>query len=187
MRVNLSKGLQLSHSHGNGQQRSRDLQHQTTALLVNPLRASVGVTSATGGGPNLHMATATECYRCGGKHKQSECKFKEETFRFCHKKGHIAHVCHTRLKQQQQQQQSLKRHSAERRKGHASVRQQDARQVTLVDSSKDPEDPAPVYATFTLSCNQTGAPLTVVPILNNMAVSMEIDTGALVSIMSEET
>ena len=76
---------------------------------------------------------------------------------------------------------------AKRRKGHTSVRQQDARQVTLVDSLKDLEDPAPVYTTFTLSCDRTGAPLTVVPILNNTAVPMEIETGASVSIMSEET
>ena len=57
----------------------------------------------------------------------------------------------------------------------------------MVDSSKDAEDPAPVYTTFTLSCDRTGAPLTVVPILNNMAVCMEIDTRALVSSMSDKT
>ena len=51
---------------------SHDLKHQTTALPVNPLRASVGVTTAAEGGPNLLMATATECYRCSGKHKYSQ-------------------------------------------------------------------------------------------------------------------
>ena len=31
-----------------------------------------------------------ECYRCGGKHKASECKFRDTECCLCKKKGHIA-------------------------------------------------------------------------------------------------
>ena len=39
------------------------------------------------------------CYRCGNKHASSECRFKNATCNFCHKKGHIAKVCQTKAKQ----------------------------------------------------------------------------------------
>ena len=37
--------------------------------------------------------SAMECYRCGGKHKSEDCKFKEDECYYCHKKGHIAKKC----------------------------------------------------------------------------------------------
>ena len=34
-----------------------------------------------------------QCYRCGGRHQASQCKFKEYECHFCKKKGHLASVC----------------------------------------------------------------------------------------------
>ena len=39
------------------------------------------------------------CYRCGNKHTSAECRFKNATCNFCHKKGHIAKVCLSKAKQ----------------------------------------------------------------------------------------
>ena len=39
------------------------------------------------------------CYRCGGKHNQSTCRFKSEVCHFCNKRGHIAKVCKGRIAQ----------------------------------------------------------------------------------------
>ena len=36
------------------------------------------------------------CYQCGGKHKQTDCRFKEATCRACGKTGHIARVCRSK-------------------------------------------------------------------------------------------
>ena len=33
------------------------------------------------------------CYRCGGEHLATVCRFKETVCRACKKKGHLAHVC----------------------------------------------------------------------------------------------
>ena len=41
----------------------------------------------------------TECYRCGGKHKVAECKFKEAVCHFCKKRRHLARVCCSKQRQ----------------------------------------------------------------------------------------
>jgi len=43
------------------------------------------------GPPSGHQDTG--CYRCGGKHQASWCKFKDYECHFCKKKGHLAVVC----------------------------------------------------------------------------------------------
>ena len=42
-----------------------------------------------------------ECYRCGGNHDPSSCKFKNEVCYKCQKKGHMAKVCQTGKKKSQ--------------------------------------------------------------------------------------
>ena len=42
-----------------------------------------------------------ECYRCGGMHKATDCKFQDAECNFCKKKGHIAKVCRSKLKSTQ--------------------------------------------------------------------------------------
>ena len=44
-----------------------------------------------------HPATV-ECYRCGGHHYATKCRFMEATCRTCGKKGHLAQVCRSSAK-----------------------------------------------------------------------------------------
>ena len=41
------------------------------------------------------------CHRCGGKHMQKDCPFKEAECHKCKKKGHLAQVCRSKTKQTQ--------------------------------------------------------------------------------------
>ena len=50
------------------------------------------------------IRTTEQCYRCGGAHTPSSCRFKDSQCNFCQKKGHIAKVCRSRIRQQQSQQ-----------------------------------------------------------------------------------
>ena len=43
--------------------------------------------------PPKQLQKALECYRCGGKHKPTDCRFQEAECHYCKKKGHIAKVC----------------------------------------------------------------------------------------------
>ena len=41
-----------------------------------------------------------DCYRCGGKHTPWDCRFKDQSFRYCKKLGHTAKVCRYKAQQQ---------------------------------------------------------------------------------------
>ena len=48
--------------------------------------------------------TTSSCYRCGGPHLASVCRFKDSECHYCGKKGHIAKVCRAKSKQAAQKQ-----------------------------------------------------------------------------------
>ncbi|MCY3927857.1 MAG: retroviral-like aspartic protease family protein [Acidobacteria bacterium] len=104
------------------------------------------------------------CHRCGDKHSPADCKFKTAECRKCGKKGHIARVCKSKLTLQEPRPQ---RKSTQR-----------ATHILTEDSTD--------YSMY----NLTGAsvkPLKVIVRVNNVELDMEVDTGASVSIISEET
>ena len=39
------------------------------------------------------------CYRCGGRHSASDCRFRSSVCNYCKKKGHIQRVCRRRFRQ----------------------------------------------------------------------------------------
>lgn len=45
--------------------------------------------------------TKKTCYRCGEKHNQEHCPFKDKSRFYCGKEGHIAKVCKAKRRSQQ--------------------------------------------------------------------------------------
>ena len=41
-----------------------------------------------------NMSLVGTCYRCGSKHLADACHFKDVECHYCHKRGHLAKVCH---------------------------------------------------------------------------------------------
>ena len=109
------------------------------------------------------------CYRCGGNHLQSKCRFKDTTCNFCKKRGHIAKVCYSRLKKQ----------PTSTRKGTNQVVAEDTQTQPLSD-----EEYGMYHSTST---RQPRKPLQVTIELNNASLTMEVDTGATFSVISEAT
>ena len=101
-----------------------------------------------------------ECYRCGGDHSQAHCPYKEYDCNYCKKKGHLARRCRKRTQ--------------EERGGTNKVTDEE----TLSDDQP--------YRMHHVNSGST-APLHAVVIVNGSPLSMEIDTGASVSIASRET
>ena len=109
------------------------------------------------------------CYRCGGKHSQSTCHFKSETCHFCGKKGHIAKVCNSKKAQSKPKPPD----SSSSRPMNRVVEEPTSSSVTE-------------YGMFTLP-SQQNQPLRTTLQVEGHPFIMEIDTGAAVSIISENT
>ena len=107
------------------------------------------------------------CYRCGGKHQASKCKFKEYECHFCRKKGHLASVCH---------------------KKQAQNKTKPREQTNRIDEegSAQSDESDREYALYRVSSG-SAKPILVSVTLDGISMEMELDTGASVSLVSEET
>ena len=102
-------------------------------------------------------STKAECYRCGARHQPSYCPCRDFECYFCKKRGHLAKMC---------------RKKAQNKPEHANV----------VETSSEGGE----YTMFHIQSGSQ-APYKVVVPANGHPHSMEIDTGASVSIVSEDT
>ena len=104
------------------------------------------------------------CYRCGAKHKATDCKFRDAECHFCKKKGHIAKVCRSKAKAQQNQTRTHQ-----------------------LNSGENSGDETVEYSLFHTQGQNSPAPILVTLEVNGANLTMELDTGATLSIISEET
>uniref|UniRef100_A0A8C2FFT4 Gypsy retrotransposon integrase-like protein 1 n=2 Tax=Cyprinus carpio TaxID=7962 RepID=A0A8C2FFT4_CYPCA len=111
---------------------------------------------------------AVECYRCGGAHFATSCKFKEAVCHNCGKKGHLAKKCRSNKWKVKNSKDGGKPHSKTHHIGEAE--QEETCSYSMFNLSESRSDP--LYATIQV---------------NGASLKMEIDTGASASIISEET
>ena len=104
------------------------------------------------------------CFRCGGKHDPSSCRFKQYDCNFCKKRGHLARVCRKRGSSNSTQERAQRAHHLAGEEVSAQVE----------------------YGMFHIGSGQV-SPYCASVTVNGSPISMEIDTGASVSIISLET
>ncbi len=110
-----------------------------------------------------------QCHRCGGKHPPRDCRFKTAVCNACKKRGHLARVCRTK--------------GAHPGKDKGTRSQQTH---ALENTEEDPYDGQDPYTLFALD-GQRVQPITATLKVNGAEMVMEVDTGAAVSVISEET
>jgi len=114
-------------------------------------------------GRRSNQGSYQNCYRCGGKHKASECKHRETVCHNCGIKGHIARACRRGRRNQPRVQQPPNTNSVE-----------------------EEAEEGDTYTMFPLRSKRYEA-IYVTVLVNQAPIKMEVDTGATLSVISEAT
>ena len=133
--------------------------HSTTSVSVHKVTKSV---------VEQLLKQNPRCYRCDGQHLPQDCRFKEAICHFCTKKGHIAKACRSRKKKNFEQVNVGSR----------------AHQIVECPEN-DGEIPQDEYSIFTVGSSKS-QPILVEVKLNGVKNEMELDTGAAISLVSQQ-
>ncbi|XP_058858757.1 uncharacterized protein K02A2.6-like [Acipenser ruthenus] len=163
--LDFRKALDIAQGMEIAAKNTSDLQATTSGILL----LSTGTVNEISYDKSRRQTSYSEnqhklpCYRCGGKHSPDVCNFKDAECYSCKKRGHVARVCRSKKKD------TLKQ-----------PRKEESMHVV--------EEESEVYTMFNVrSKQQREKPITVEVIINDQVTTMEIDTGASVSIISEST
>ena len=120
------------------------------------------------------VTRTVDCGRCGGRHDPQQCKFRDVECFVCHKKGHIARKCRSR------------------QKGHGKSRRGDevpnsGKTSNYLNREEEAEEEVESNYTIYSLGRQKTEPYVVEVLLNEESVKMEVDTGAAMSVISEDT
>ena len=127
----------------------------------------------SGSGP-VHNVTSPPkkeaCFRCGlSNHKAHDCRFKEATCHSCGKKGHIKRACRSSRQPQ--------------RRGRNAPTPRGKERTKWVDKDQSGEDSDSSVDVHMVGKSST-KPIRVNVRVNGKPLSMEVDTGAAVSLIS---
>ena len=122
-------------------------------------------------------AKGVTCHRCGPGHLATQCKFRDRVCHSCGKTGHLAIVCRSKFNSQKK---TLK--AAKTKKCSA----QPVRRVEEESEESSEEDFVHHIRAVKRGRNSL-PPIKVQVGVDDCLVSMEVDTGASMSIMGETT
>ena len=113
------------------------------------------------------MKATPSCYRCGGEHLATVCRYRETICRYCKKKGHLERVCRAKLSRAEPKRPNYPRKNC------------------YIDEDQRGPDPD-AYDMFTLT-DKFYDPIVIQVTINGVPIKMEMDTGASVSVISKAT
>ena len=148
-----------------------------TAHLMQQREVPVHHSEVAVGKSRKHSSGQTSCYRCGGSHSSSACRFLKEKCHSCGKLGHIAKVCRSSKAKDTKAKSQPKAQRTAPKSTHV-IAEGPVHSPILEDS----ED---VFMIPSLTSRVAPIPVTV--IANGQPLEMELDTGAAVSLISEDT
>ena len=130
----------------------------------------------------LKFTSHSPCYRCGRtNHTPASCTFKDAVCHYCKKKGHIAPACRAKQKGQQPTSETSKPTG-----GRASGRKYHQRRTHRVQEEDTDKNSGEEYHLHRLG-KRASEPIAVDVFIDGKQLAMELDTGAAVSIISDET
>ena len=153
-------------------------------LQTLPLGGVVHTTSHES--PPLHMGPTKGCYRCSEKHRSSECCFQDANCNYCSKRGHISKVCCKRLRETSKSDRAPQDCAPPLRRGKPQRTPQSTHLLQDDEASQVVHTDPDVYTLFKVKSGKV-APLITTVEVNGTDLAMEEDTGASLSLISEET
>ena len=124
---------------------------------------------------------ARPCYRCGGKHKHSDCFYRSANCNACGKKGHIAKVCRSMEDSDRKRSPTTSTGNRKSERTH---------QVTTPETTPETaatESDTTIFDNWCLLGQRPNNPFMVNLMLNDATVKMEVDTDASASLISMRT
>lgn len=126
-----------------------------------------------------HTAPSAPCYRCGRtNHAAKDCRFRDAECNFCKKKGHIASACRARPLQK-----FTGKGQPERKPTHRRAKPQSTRWVETGGKESETSDTEELKLFHV--ADRRSRTYQADFIVDKKPLRMEIDTGAAVSIISE--
>ena len=133
----------------------------------------------TGGIHQVQGATqSVTCYRWNGNHEAKDCRFKTYTCFNCKKQGHIQSACRTRNKPGAEETE--RKGSGKKEKSRTAVKVMVAENTEPTEDSSSDSD---LYSLFHIKGNDV---IKVEVAVEQEQLSMKVDTGAAVSVISGE-
>lgn len=131
----------------------------------------------------------SSCFRCGGNHSASTCRFRELNCYYCKQKGHIVDRCsnHTRS-QSRGERQGFQPNIANQRRYPGQQRSGNLHQLEDTSNVNDEEATEDDVYDNLFCVNSSGAknPYKVTVLISGVNVSMEIYTEASTTVVNEE-
>jgi len=179
--LTLKKAQDLAQAIESADKNVKDLQGQrqppvsTTVHAVTP-RQGASNPKRPWARTDVGKTPDTQCHRCGGKHSPHSCRFKTAECHSCKRRGHLARMCRTKRTQS----------AAAGRQGGGKPPLQ---QTQLIESEQQPRNSrndGEAYTLFTVN-SERASPIEVKVRANGVPMTMELDTGAVVSVIGENT
>ena len=171
---------------------SRDASELTSTAAsaeVHSLRQQSGQRAPAAPGPAKQSGQKAQCCHCGRtNHQSDDCRFKNETYTYCNKLGHIQKVCRSRVAAHDKPNSRGKPQS-KRNRCHSLESANAPRQFDDI-AVLDVLPPAEVNGSATRPINQveqidvtSRAPVYVACNIAGKHVSIQVDTGAALSVL----
>ena len=167
-KLTYEKALELAQAMETAEKDTRHLQTTQSAPEVHhntSQKRGTGQKKQPAARQGQRGATQLSCYRCGGDHLPTKCRFKDTVCHACKKRGHIVKVCRSRVSQ-----------------GRPT------RRTHYVDEEDlDPQEEGDsVYSLFALK-SEACEPIIKNVTINGVSVEMELDTGAAFTVITQMT
>lgn len=166
------------------EQASRDIEalHGSESIPTHPANEDKVDTTVC----QVQVDTGRKCYRCNGNHAPFKCPFKTATCHGCGKRGHVRQACRNPVKGSETKA-NQKKTTSKGKTTQRKVNALDTHHSQFYDESEDATDSdsnsnVPLHSLFHLKGTR---PIKVDVVIESEAMTMELDTGAAVSIVSK--